>query len=97
MIGGRPVEIAVSSLSPATVRITVLPLVDGAPAAVPDDGGAGAAGRGEARRCRTGGGDIQAGAGRQSVGALHRAAANLHVETRAGVPVQRLTFDAADA
>ena len=38
VIAGKPVEIVVSSLSPATVRITVLPLVDGTPAAVPIDG-----------------------------------------------------------
>lgn len=34
IVAGRPVEIAVSSVSRATVRITVRPLVDGAPAAV---------------------------------------------------------------
>ncbi|HVQ42639.1 MAG TPA: TIM-barrel domain-containing protein [Vicinamibacterales bacterium] len=34
MVAGRPVEIAVSAVSPATVRITVRPLVDGAPAPV---------------------------------------------------------------
>ena len=34
IVAGKPVEIAVSSVSPATVRITVRPLVDGAPAPV---------------------------------------------------------------
>src|SRR5688572_4220864 len=34
VVAGKPVEIAVSSVSPATVRITVRPLVDGAPAPV---------------------------------------------------------------
>jgi alpha-glucosidase/alpha-D-xyloside xylohydrolase len=38
VIAGRPVEIVVSSVSAATVRITVLPLVDGKPAPVPVDG-----------------------------------------------------------
>jgi alpha-glucosidase/alpha-D-xyloside xylohydrolase len=34
IVAGKPVEIAVSSVSPATVRITVRPLVDGIPAPV---------------------------------------------------------------
>ncbi len=34
VVAGVPVEIAVSSVSPATVRITVRPIVDGAPAPV---------------------------------------------------------------
>ena len=38
VVAGKPVEIAVSSVSPTTVRITVLPIVDGKPAAVPVDG-----------------------------------------------------------
>ena len=38
MIGGKAVEIVVSSLSPATVRINVLPIVDGTPSTIPVDG-----------------------------------------------------------
>ena len=34
LVAGKPVEIAVSSVSPATVRITVRPIVDGVPAAI---------------------------------------------------------------
>jgi len=34
IVAGKPVEIAVSSVSPATVRIAVRPLVDGAPAPI---------------------------------------------------------------
>ena len=34
VVAGKPVEIAVSSVSPSTVRITVRPLVDGAPVPV---------------------------------------------------------------
>ena len=93
-IGGRPVEIAVSSLSPATVRINVLPIVAGAPTAVPDDGGL--AQPDAARRV---------GAGRAADTFKPVRAGNLavrftaqpptlHIETTAGVPVQRLTFDA---
>jgi alpha-glucosidase len=36
--GGVPVEIAISSLSSSTVRITVQPIADGQVAAIPDDG-----------------------------------------------------------
>ena len=38
-IGGQPVEIAVASLSPSTVRISVLPIAGSAPAVVPQNGG----------------------------------------------------------
>ena len=38
MVGGQPVEIAVSSLSAATVRITLQAIAGGQPAAIPDDG-----------------------------------------------------------
>ena len=38
IVAGRPVEIAVSSVSPATVRITVRPVVDGTPAAIATTG-----------------------------------------------------------
>jgi alpha-glucosidase/alpha-D-xyloside xylohydrolase len=38
LVAGKPVEIAVSSVSPATVRITVRPIVEGAPAAVATTG-----------------------------------------------------------
>jgi alpha-glucosidase/alpha-D-xyloside xylohydrolase len=37
-VGGRPVEVLLSTVSPRTVRITVLPLEDGQPAAMPHDG-----------------------------------------------------------
>ena len=38
-IAGKAVEIVVTSISPATVRIGVLPIENGAPATVPDNGG----------------------------------------------------------
>ncbi len=37
-MNGVPVEIAVSSLSASTVRITLQPIAEGQPAAIPDDG-----------------------------------------------------------
>ncbi len=61
VISGAPVDIAIASVSPSTVRITVRPLEHGAPQAVPDDGVlvAGAQGRSlrpaaEAMRVRAG-------------------------------------------
>ena len=39
VVGGQPVEIAVASLSPSTVRISVLPIVGSTPTVVPQDGG----------------------------------------------------------
>ena len=93
LIGGKPVEIAVSSLSPATVRITLLPLEAGAPTAVPIDG---ALAQPEAAK------GVEAGrvaeifkpvrAGNLSV-RFTAQPPTLHVDTTAGVPVQRLVFD----
>ncbi|HKX28501.1 MAG TPA: TIM-barrel domain-containing protein [Blastocatellia bacterium] len=37
-IGGQPVEIAISSVSPQTVRISAAPIVDGRAQPIPDDG-----------------------------------------------------------
>jgi alpha-glucosidase (family GH31 glycosyl hydrolase) len=93
-IGGRSVEIAVSSLSPATVRISVLPVVAGAPAAVPDDGGLvqpDAAKRVSAVRAADAFKPVRAG---NLAVRFTAQPPTLHVETAAGVSVQRLTFDA---
>src|SRR5262249_7773721 len=38
VVAGKPVEIAISSVSPSTVRISVVPLESGRPAAVPATG-----------------------------------------------------------
>jgi len=93
MVGGKPVEIAVSSLSPATVRITLLPLEAGAPTPVPVDGGLAqpdaaqrvAAGRVAETFKPVRAGDLSVRFTAQPP--------TLHVETTAGVPVQRLVFD----
>ena len=93
-IGGRPVEIAVSSLSPTTVRISVLPLVAGAPAAVPDDGALvqpDAATRVGAGRAADTFKPVRAG---NLAVRFTAQPPTLHIETTAGGPVQRLTFDA---
>ena len=94
MVGGLPVEIAVSPLSPSTVRLTVLPLVNGAPAAIPDDGGVAqpeAAKRVGARRTADSFRPVKAG---DLVVRFASQPPTLHLETAAGLPVQRLTFDA---
>jgi alpha-glucosidase (family GH31 glycosyl hydrolase) len=95
VVGGRPVEIGISSLSPATVRIGVLPLAAGQSALVPDDG----------VLVQPHGG-VRAGAGRSAdafapvkAGSLRvrftAAPPTIHIETAAGLPVQRLTFDSS--
>ena len=95
MIGGRPVEIVVSSLSPATVRINVLPIVDGTPSAVPVDGGLAqpdAAKRVGAGRAAETFKPVRAG---NLTVRFTAQPATVHVETSAGVPVQRLDVQRA--
>ena len=94
VIGGTPVEIVVASLSPATVRVSVLPLATGTVASVPDDGALVKADAGK----RVGAGRVAdtfraVRAGDVSV-RFTAQPPTIHVETAAGVPVQRLTFDA---
>ncbi|MGA2261683.1 MAG: TIM-barrel domain-containing protein [Acidobacteriota bacterium] len=94
MVSGKPVEIAVSSLNPATVRITVLPLTDGRAAPVPVDGAlmSEAEGRALARNSiREHFGPIHAG---NLVVRFTAEPPTIQIETRTGRPVQRLTLDA---
>ena len=91
MVAGKPVEILVASVSPATVRITVLP-IDG-PSAVADDGAlvSAAAGRALGRRRAPDQAPIRAG------NLTVRFTADppvIHVDA-AGQPVQRLALDPA--
>ena len=94
LIGGKPVEIAVSSLSPATVRITLLPIEAGAPTPVPVDGGL--AQPEAAKRVGAAGASTKFKPVRAGDLAVRFTAQppTLHIETTAGVPVQRLMFDA---
>ena len=97
LVAGRPVEIAVASVSPATVRITVLPLVASteAPSVVPEDGSlvSTAGGRVLGRRraseslspIRAGNLTVRFTAGPPAI----------HIDSSSGAPVQRLTLDAA--
>ena len=91
LIGGKPVEIAVASVSPLTVRLTVLPA---GTTVVADDGAlvAAASGRSAARRAAGGAfGPIRAG--NLSV-RFTPGPPTIHVETAEGQPVQKLTLDA---
>jgi alpha-glucosidase (family GH31 glycosyl hydrolase) len=91
MVAGKPVEILVASVSPSTVRITVL-LIDGP--AVKDDGALvkAAAGRALGRRRAPELSPIRAGNLTVRFTAEPPA---IHVDTSAGQPVQRLTLDPA--
>jgi alpha-glucosidase/alpha-D-xyloside xylohydrolase len=92
LIAGKPVEIVVSSISDVTVRIAVLPLDGGKPLAILDDGGVAQPNGGKrAGGARSGDAFKPVRAGSLQVRWAQPA---LHVETAAGVPVQRLTFDA---
>jgi len=95
-IAGQPVEIAVSSLSPTTVRITVRPLQNGAPQAIALTGALDE--REEFARTiatsRTAGTLARVRAGNLSVRFTNEPPA-LQVETASGAVVQRLTLDAA--
>jgi alpha-glucosidase/alpha-D-xyloside xylohydrolase len=88
---GMPVEIAVGAVSPVTVRITVAAIVG--TGGVPDDGALvrGAEARATARR-RTAESFAPVEAGNLRV--RFTADPAIHIETRAGQPVQRLAFDA---
>lgn len=90
---GRPVEIVVSPVSEATVRLSVLPLDAGAPAEVPLDGSLVQAEWGPpAGRLRDGGAAPPVRAGRFVVRYTPDPPA-IRVETESGALVQRLTLD----
>lgn len=95
IVAGRPVEIAVSSVSAITIRVTVRPLQDAAPVPVPMTGALVqdefgqplARGRATAalNRVRAGGLVVR----------FTAAPPTIHVDTASGQPVQRFTLDAA--
>jgi hypothetical protein len=96
MIAGQPVEIALTSLSNSTVRITVRPIQQGVPAPVPVTGALVQETLGKATaRGRTTSSVARVSAGNLVVKFRDRPP-TLQIETRAGAPVQRLTFDAAN-
>ena len=91
-IGGTPVEIAVSSISPSTVRIRVLPIAGGKPLAVPDDGGVAEPNAGKPLAAGRTAAFKPVRAGDLTV-RFTAAPPAIQVETQNGVIVQRLTFD----
>jgi len=97
VVAGTPVEIAVASVSPVTVRITLLPLERGTAGALPIDGalvpGADGQVRGR-RRAADASRPVHAG---NLVVHYSDAPPTIHVETESGVPVQRLVLDAQTA
>jgi alpha-glucosidase (family GH31 glycosyl hydrolase) len=92
LVSGRAVEILVASISPSTVRITVLPL-NRTEAAVPDDGALVPAAAGHAlgrRRAADSFAPIRAG---NLVVRFTPEPPTIHVDTSDGAVVQRLTLD----
>jgi alpha-glucosidase/alpha-D-xyloside xylohydrolase len=97
MVAGKPVEIVVSALSPLTVRITLMPIEGSLPNGVPVDGALAAGGEGRAiarSRTRSRFGPVRSG---NLVVRYTGDPPTLHIETRSGQLVQRLTLDAKAA
>ena len=93
VVAGHPVEVVVSSLSPATVRLTVLPLESGRATGVPVDGALVEEGEGRPlarRRAPEGFEPVRAG---NLVVRFEPDPPRLRVETSDGRAVQRLTLD----
>ncbi|MGH7584558.1 MAG: TIM-barrel domain-containing protein, partial [Gemmatimonadales bacterium] len=96
VINGAPVEIAVATLSAATVRLTVLPIDQGAPRHLPVTGELAdpTAGK-EVARSRDNGALRMIRAGDLIV-RFEGAPPGVIVERSSGAPVQRLVFDPSD-
>jgi alpha-glucosidase/alpha-D-xyloside xylohydrolase len=95
VVAGRPVEIAVSSLGPRTVRITLRPIADGAPVPVPTTGEltdtATSVPPLRTARQTAGVGRVRAG---ELVVSLDGRAPTVRIENVHGALVQALAFDA---
>ncbi len=94
-VAGVPVEIAISSVSPSTVRIAVCPLENGRTLEVPDDGALVDEGRGRPLAQHRAPDRFQPVRAGNLVVRFSEGPPTLHVETGAGKPVQKLTLDAA--
>jgi alpha-glucosidase/alpha-D-xyloside xylohydrolase len=95
IVAGQAVEIIIASVSPSTVRLTVVPLSPASSAALPDDGALvrGAHGPAVGRR-RDPFASIDSGDLRVRFTADPP---TLHVETQKGVAIQRLRLDASSS
>ena len=97
LVAGKPVEVVVSEVGPATVRLTLLPLGKGGPASVPDGGFLVPAAEGKrVASARTDRKLRPVRSGNLVVRFTPEPPA-LHVETRDGKTVQRLALDSAGA
>jgi alpha-glucosidase (family GH31 glycosyl hydrolase) len=95
VVAGQPVEIAVSSVSDATVRLTVQPLTGGAPSPVAVTGALAQADLGQPiMRGRVAAALARVRAGTLSV-RVTTVPPTIHIETAGGQTVQRLTLNAA--
>src|SRR6185503_7568131 len=94
-IAGKPVEIAVSSVSPITARITVRPLVDGAPAPVPITGALLSESFGSAMSANTTPGGLAFRAGELTVTYEALQPSTISVQHK-GQRIQRFIFDATE-
>lgn len=95
-IAGRAAEIAVASVSASTVRVTIHPIIDGRPAPVAETGALTDAASGTVHvRAREAAPLARVSAG-DLVLRFVEEPPTLHVETRDGVPVQRLTMSTTE-
>ncbi|MGH9161079.1 MAG: TIM-barrel domain-containing protein, partial [Vicinamibacteraceae bacterium] len=93
VVAGRPVAIAVSSLSPSTVRIRLLPIEAGRSTAVPMDGALAREGEGRVLAEERRPDSLQRVAAGDLLVRFTSSPPTIHVDTRAGEPVQRMTLD----
>ncbi|MGH9383185.1 MAG: TIM-barrel domain-containing protein, partial [Vicinamibacterales bacterium] len=90
VVNGKPVEIAIASVSPSTVRLSVSP-VAATPAAVRNDGALVAAANGRGLgRWRANFTPVTSG---ELVVRLSTDSQTLHIDTLKGVPIQQLVLD----
>ena len=96
VVAGQPVEIVVASVSPTTLRLTVRPLANGRPTDVPVTGELVEQAIGKLiARDRMGRAVSRVRAG-ELVVSFTADPPTLHVETKTGAVVQRLTLDGKD-
>jgi alpha-glucosidase/alpha-D-xyloside xylohydrolase len=94
VVAGKPVEIVVASLSPSTVRLTVLPIDRGRAAAVPDDGALVREDEGRVLATRRGREAFDPIRASNLLVRFDPQPPTIIIEKRTGQPVQRLTLDA---
>jgi alpha-glucosidase (family GH31 glycosyl hydrolase) len=94
IVGGKPVEIAVSSISQTTARIKLLPIEGNKPVTVPDVGALVPSATGAHVAATRKPDAVRPITARDLTIRFTSQPPTLHITTTAGKPVQRLTFDA---